>query len=101
MAKAAPTATFVSVDVEASELNQALAQASAVRAFPTFHFYRRGMRVDELMGADTARLQHILTTLQVTITARPLTSHPTHADEQRVPVSTDSWSENPVARHPE
>jgi hypothetical protein len=41
-----------------------LAQASAVRAFPTFHFYRRGMRVDELTGADTARLLHILTTLQ-------------------------------------
>jgi hypothetical protein len=78
MAKATPTATFVSVDVEASELNQALAQASAVRAFPTFHFYRRGMRVDELMGADTARLQHILTTLQVTTAVQPLTSHPTH-----------------------
>ena len=70
MASGSRAARFVSVDVEASELNQQLAASSAVRAFPTFHFYRRGMRVDEFMGADTARLQRTLIMLQVR--SRPL-----------------------------
>jgi len=45
---------FVKVDVDE---NEETAKECAVRAMPTFHFYKDGVKVDELQGADPKKLE--------------------------------------------
>merc|ERR1712050_472571 len=45
---------FVKVDVDE---NEDAARSSGVRAMPTFHFYRDGVKVDEMQGANDKELQ--------------------------------------------
>ena len=45
---------FVKVDVDAQDT---IAQQCGIRAMPTFHFYKDGKKVDELMGANVAALE--------------------------------------------
>merc|ERR1712137_242477 len=49
-----PDVTFLKVDVDE---NRALAQAHGIRAMPTFHFFKKSAKVDELQGADAAGLE--------------------------------------------
>jgi thioredoxin len=48
-----PEAEFVKVDVDEAE---DVAARCSIQAMPTFHFYKGGVKVAEMMGADQAKL---------------------------------------------
>lgn len=54
MSKEYSNAIFVKVDVDAQDK---IAQRCGIRAMPTFHFYKGGEKVDEMMGANVAGLK--------------------------------------------
>jgi thioredoxin-like negative regulator of GroEL len=53
MAEDIPEVEFIKVDVDEAE---EIADALKIQAFPTFHFYRNGAKIDEMMGADDVTL---------------------------------------------
>ena len=53
LAEENPEAEFVKVDVDDAD---DVAAAVGIQAMPTFHFYKGGVKVDEMMGADQATL---------------------------------------------
>jgi thiol-disulfide isomerase/thioredoxin len=57
LAEENPEAEFVKVDVDDAE---DVAAACKIQAMPTFHFYKGGVKVDEMMGADQATLQKLV-----------------------------------------
>jgi thioredoxin 1 len=57
LAKANPEAEFVKCDVDEAD---DVAASCGVRAMPTFHFYRNGEKVEELMGADQNKLKDLV-----------------------------------------
>jgi len=63
LAEEFPLVDFYKVDVEGSTAN-AIAQSERVRAMPTFLFYKGGVRLDEVVGADKARLRAAVLRLQ-------------------------------------
>eukprot|EP01018_Ginkgo_biloba_P007901 Gb_27493 [translate_table: standard] len=52
-------ATFLKVDVDQENLVKTLG-SSDVTSVPTFHFYKNGAKVSDLIGADAARLKEIV-----------------------------------------
>jgi hypothetical protein len=52
-----PRVALVSINTEATQENAALAAEAAISAFPTFHAYLRGARVEEWRGANPAMLR--------------------------------------------
>ena len=57
MAEENPEAEFVKVDVDAAD---DVAAECAIRAMPTFHFYRGGAKIEEMMGADQNKLASLV-----------------------------------------
>jgi thioredoxin-like negative regulator of GroEL len=53
MAQENPTVEFVKVDVDEAD---DVAGSVGIQAMPTFHFYKDGAKIDEMMGADQATL---------------------------------------------
>jgi len=56
-----PHVVFVKVDVDELEKSSA---AAGVSAMPTFHFYKRGQKLEEVVGANTAKLQSLIQQLK-------------------------------------
>merc|ERR1712226_1552941 len=56
MAEENPGAEFVKVDVDEAD---DVAATCDIQAMPTFHFYKNGGKVDEMMGADQAKLAQL------------------------------------------
>lgn len=54
MSKEYPGAIFVKVDVDAMA---SISQECGIRAMPTFHMYKNGEKVDELVGANVDTLK--------------------------------------------
>jgi thioredoxin 1 len=52
-----PEAEFVKVDVDDAD---DVAAAVGIQAMPTFHFYKGGVKVDEMQGADQAKLVQLV-----------------------------------------
>jgi thioredoxin 1 len=53
-------ATFLKVDVD--EVAD-VAEMAGIRAMPTFHFYKKGQKVGEVVGADVKQLEEKIKTL--------------------------------------
>ena len=51
---------FIYVNTELNAANMQLRQEASIRAFPTFHFYKDGRKVEEFTGAVLARLEQRL-----------------------------------------
>lgn len=54
LAAKTPEAEFVKVDVDDAD---DVAATCGIQAMPTFHFYKGGVKVDEMMGADKDTLE--------------------------------------------
>ncbi|KAK3803842.1 hypothetical protein RRG08_029434 [Elysia crispata] len=52
---------FIKVDVDE---NEETAEAAEVSAMPTFHFYKGGQKVDEVVGANKAVIQEKIVSLK-------------------------------------
>jgi len=50
-------AIFVKVDVDDAD-TQKIAHKCGIQAMPTFQFYKNGVKVDELQGADEESLRN-------------------------------------------
>ena len=57
MAEENPEAEFVKVDVDEAD---DVAAACSIQAMPTFHFYKGGAKVDEMLGADQNQLKALI-----------------------------------------
>ena len=57
IAKENPDAEFVKVDVDEAE---EVAAACSIQAMPTFHFYKGGKKIAEMMGADESKLKNLV-----------------------------------------
>ena len=56
-----PDIVFAECDVDSAD---DVAQKCGVRAMPTFHFYKNGEKVEEVMGADKDKIAALLVTLK-------------------------------------
>merc|ERR1712232_218047 len=61
MAKDFPDVTFIKVDVDEG---QDVAAQAGVSCMPTFTFYKDGKKVEQIEGADQAKLTSIVTKLK-------------------------------------
>lgn len=52
-----PDVVFAEVDVDDAD---DIAAECGIRAMPTFHFYRDGAKVEEMMGADQNKLASLV-----------------------------------------
>ncbi|TPX72830.1 hypothetical protein SpCBS45565_g00299 [Spizellomyces sp. 'palustris'] len=52
-----PSVTFLKVDVDE---HQDITRECSVSAMPTFHLYRSGNRLGEVVGADINRVEHLV-----------------------------------------
>lgn len=57
LAEANPDIEFVKIDVDQAE---EVAGLCGISAMPTFQFYKGGEKVDEMRGADAARLEQLI-----------------------------------------
>eukprot|EP00529_Nitzschia_sp_RCC80_P034517 CAMPEP_0113453608 /NCGR_PEP_ID=MMETSP0014_2-20120614/7442_1 /TAXON_ID=2857 /ORGANISM="Nitzschia sp." /LENGTH=99 /DNA_ID=CAMNT_0000345001 /DNA_START=133 /DNA_END=432 /DNA_ORIENTATION=- /assembly_acc=CAM_ASM_000159 len=57
LASETPEATFVKVDVDDAD---DVAASCSIQAMPTFHFYKGGQKIAEMMGADQAKLAQLI-----------------------------------------
>ncbi|KAJ3013503.1 hypothetical protein HKX48_005726 [Thoreauomyces humboldtii] len=55
-----PGVIFLKVDVDEQ---QALAKEHSVSAMPTFHFFRSGKKLDEVVGADINKVERLVRSL--------------------------------------
>lgn len=56
---AAKFANLLVLKVDVDELAE-VAESCAVSAMPTFHFYKNGEKVDELVGANADKLEELI-----------------------------------------
>ncbi|XP_062598966.1 uncharacterized protein LOC134260419 [Saccostrea cucullata] len=61
MEAANPDVNFVKVDVDE---NSDTAEACGISAMPTFHFYKNGEKLDEVVGADEGKIQELVAKLK-------------------------------------
>ncbi|GAQ84515.1 hypothetical protein KFL_001920150 [Klebsormidium nitens] len=59
LAKQYPHVVFLKVDVDE---NQDIAQMEDISAMPTFRVYKRGNKIDELIGASKEKLEQLVAT---------------------------------------
>ncbi|XP_063776818.1 thioredoxin-like [Pseudophryne corroboree] len=52
-----PCVLLYKVDVDEAE---DIAGANGIKAMPTFHFYKNGAKIEELRGADPAKLEALV-----------------------------------------
>ena len=57
LSNATETVTFTKVDVDEAE---DVAQAQGIQAMPTFKFFKNGLMVAEMMGADLNKLMALI-----------------------------------------
>jgi len=57
MADAYPDCVFIKVDVDENEETSAACQ---IKCMPTFQFYKNGSKVEEMSGADPAKLKALV-----------------------------------------
>ena len=63
-----PSVTFVKIDVDQA---QEIAQEQRVRAMPTFKFFFKGGLLEEMQGADAARLEALIIKHMAAVTPAP------------------------------
>ncbi|XP_062594811.1 uncharacterized protein LOC134256177 isoform X3 [Saccostrea cucullata] len=56
-----PDVNFVKVDVDE---NSDTAEACGISAMPTFHFYKNGQKVAEVVGADEGKIKELVAELK-------------------------------------
>jgi thioredoxin 1 len=61
MAEENPDVVFTEVDVDEAD---DVAAHVGIKAMPTFHFYKGGEKVEEMMGADTNKLTALVAKLK-------------------------------------
>jgi thioredoxin 1 len=61
MAQENPDVIFAECDVD--EADDVAAQCG-IKAMPTFHFYKNGNKIDEVMGADQAKIKDLVAQLK-------------------------------------
>jgi thioredoxin 1 len=61
MARENPDVIFAECDVD--EADDVAAQCG-IKAMPTFHFYKNGNKIDEVMGADQAKIKDLVAQLK-------------------------------------
>ena len=66
-----PDVVFLKVDTEASGANKALAMDAGITAFPTFHFYIKATRVNEIKGADITKISQAVVSHKPSLPAVP------------------------------
>jgi thioredoxin 1 len=57
MAENNPDVVFAEVDVDEAD---DVAGQCGIRAMPTFHFYKGGSKIEEMMGADKDKLASLM-----------------------------------------
>ena len=60
MAKENPNVVFIKVDVDEAE---SIAAKCGIKAMPTFHFYKDGKKVEEVVGAKVQKLKSLVAEL--------------------------------------
>eukprot|EP00252_Welwitschia_mirabilis_P013333 TRINITY_DN29375_c0_g1_i1.p1 TRINITY_DN29375_c0_g1~~TRINITY_DN29375_c0_g1_i1.p1 ORF type:complete len:188 (-),score=29.79 TRINITY_DN29375_c0_g1_i1:57-620(-) len=62
LGRSLPNVTFLKLDIDEENLSNTL-RTSGVASVPTFHFYKNGTKVADLIGADPERLKEIVMNL--------------------------------------